>query len=316
MKDIYISSCDKDGGIYHYTMENGKLIFREKTELDRPMYTVYYKDRLYVLLKETDPETHFGGVQSFSLTRDGKLCEPSGIVSSGGIVPCHLAVTDDGVYIVNYLSGNVVSTGGKVSTHRGKGKNLPRQDMPHTHFISVSPDKKYLLCCDLGLDSIFTYDFNLNAVSTAKVPEGEGARHLAYSDCGKYVYCVNELGSTVSVFAYNDGALTLLNTYPAVENAAADNTAAAVRYRNGYVYVSNRGEDTIVCYRQEEDKLIFVSRTYVVGSCPRDFNFADDFLICTNEKTENIVVFKAQDGILTETGEITGIKDPLCVTVI
>lgn len=315
MKNIYISSCDKNGGIYRYNLENGKLVFKEKTNVDQPMYTVAYGGRLYVLLREINADNHFGGVMSFEIAKDGSLCNPSSVVSSGGICPCHLAVTENDTYIVNYLSGNIMSTGGKESVHKGSGVNLPRQDMAHTHYVNVSPDKKYLLSCDLGLDSIYTYNFDLNVKSVAKVPSGHGARHLAYSKDGKYVYCVNELGSSLSVFSYDDGNLELVNTYPTIEKPV-ENTAAAIRYKDGYVYVSNRGEDTIVSFKADADKLTFVSRTFVGGSSPRDFNFCDDYLICTNEKTNNITVFSANNGKLISTDEVTNIANPLCVTVI
>jgi len=134
MKHIYISSCDKTGGIYHYILKNGKLEFSDKTPLDRPMYTVIYNNKLYVILRETDENTHFGGVMSFDIANDGKLKNPSKTVSTNGICPCHLAVAQNDVYVVNYLSGNITSISRKIDTHNGKGENLPRQDMAHTHY--------------------------------------------------------------------------------------------------------------------------------------------------------------------------------------
>ena len=316
MKNIYISSCDKNGGIYRYNIQNGKLIFKEKTDIDRPMYTVFHNGKLWTLQREVDKETHFGGLLSFDVGDDGSLSNPSNVISTNGICPCHLTATDNDVYYVNYLSGNIASMNGKLDTHNGVGVNLPRQDMPHTHYVNVSPDNKYLLSCDLGLDSIFVYDFNLNVKSIAKVPEGDGARHLAYSSDGKYVYCVNELKSTVSVFSYNNGALELKNTYSCIENTTKNNTAAAIRTKGDYLFVSNRGEDTIVCFKMNADKLSFISRTSVSGSSPRDFDFCDNYLICTNETTNNITVFLNDNGTLIKTDEIKNIANPLCVTVI
>ena len=57
------------------------------------------------------------------------------------------------------------------------------------------------------MDTVFVYDRNLDYVSKARVPDGYGARHLALSPDGKYVYCVNELVSSVTVFAYERGVL-------------------------------------------------------------------------------------------------------------
>lgn len=144
----------------------------------------------------------------------------------------------------------------------------------------------------------------MNVKSVAKVESGEGARHLAYSSDGKYVYCVNELGSSLSVFKYDNGNLNLCNTYSCILENTNENTAAAIRYNNGFVYVSNRGEDTIVSFKADADKLTLVSRTSVEGSFPRDFDFCEDYIICGNEKTDNITVFKTDCGELFKTDKI------------
>lgn len=81
-----------------------------------------------------------------------------------------------------------------VVVHSGSGINPKRQEMPHTHYIN-SFDGKYLLCCDLGTDEVYTYDKNLCEVSRDRVPSGHGARHLAYTNgcvylCKRaYVFC-------------------------------------------------------------------------------------------------------------------------------
>lgn len=316
MKHVYICSCSLEGGIYHYTFNNGKLSFCEKTPLDRPMYAREYNGKLYVVLREVDKDTHFGGIMNFDIDESGKLVNPSSVKSTNGLCPCHFCVKDNVAYIVNYLSGNIVGTNGKIDTHNGSGVNLPRQNMPHTHFVNVSPDKKYLLCCDLGLDTISTYDFDLNLISKAKVPDGFGARHLAYSPNGDFVYCVNELSSSISVFKYNDGTLTFLNDYSGILESTKENTAAAIRFVDNCLYVSNRGEDTIVCFKAEGEKLKLISRNSVCGKDPRDFDFLDNFVLSTNQNTNNITVFKADSGNFVKTQEIADIECPLCVTIV
>ncbi len=65
------------------------------------------------------------------------------------------------------------------------------EDSAHTHFAAFSPDGNYILCTDLGLDTEFVYDSELNEISKENVPSGSGSRHLVFSENGKYVYCVN-----------------------------------------------------------------------------------------------------------------------------
>ena len=71
----------------------------------------------------------------------------------------------------------------------------------------------------------YLLDKDMNLKFSLKVPEGHGARHLAFSPDGQIMYCVNELQSTVSVFRYcgeksellkdiSDLDITLLSSSP------------------------------------------------------------------------------------------------------
>ncbi len=312
MKHIYITSCDKAGGIHHYTFENGKLEFCEKVDLDRPMYAVIDNGRAYVLLRQISEETNFGGLVSFDIDKNGCLVNGTTPQTSQGIVPCHLCVEGGDVYAVNYLSGNVVKFPDKVVTHMGKGVHPTRQDMAHTHFVTVTDDKKYLLCTDLGVDTVFVYDRDLNPVSCAKVPDGSGPRHLCIG--GEYVYCVNELSNDVSVFSFKDGRLTLLGTYAAIPDFVGQSTAAAIRLYKGRLYVSHRGADCISCFEIQGEKLRLLWNKPCGGQAPRDFDIVDGYIICTNEGG-NVAVLKLNDDGADIVSDDIKMPDPLCVTI-
>ncbi len=311
MKHIYITACSKDGGIYHYTFADKKLTFCEKLPLDRAMYTVIRDKTAYILLRDTGNGE--GGLVRYHISDGGALENPDEVMPSHGVVPCHLCVKNDNVYLVNYLSGNVVKMPDKVVTHSGVGVNLPRQDAPHTHFVTFSPDGKYLLCTDLGLDTVFVYDGGLNEVSRAKVPAGSGCRHLCFGENGRLVYCVNELSSDVSVFSFDNGKLELLDTYEAIPDFEGRSTAAAIRLYNGFLYVSHRGADCISRFKVVGDGLELLENTPCGGSDPRDFDIADNVLFCANEGG-SIGIISLEDGkpALVDSVELSG--DPLCVS--
>lgn len=315
IKHIYISSCEKDGGIYHYLFENGKFEFVEKTTLDRPMYAIIRDNKMYVILREVDTKTHFGGILSFDIDENGSLINPANTENTNGIVPCHLEVLRNNKYVVNYLSGNIVKVGEKIVTHSGKGVHPIRQEAPHTHFVCASPDKKYILCTDLGIDTIFVYDTDLNEEVTVKVPDGSGARHLCFSEDGKYLYCVNELSNDVSVFEWNNSRPILKGTYSAIPDYKRESTAAAIRIKGEYLYISNRGADTISRFKIIGDKLELLENTYCGGKGPRDFNIIDDYIICTNENSNDVTVLKIQNGKPVLIGEKLEIDSPLCVAI-
>ncbi len=311
MKNIYFTSCDKAGGIYHYTFDNGQLTFCEKNELDRPMYTVISENMAYVLLRETDTETNYGGLVCFDIAADGRFINQTEAVSTHGAVPCHICVEDGDIYAVNYLSGNVILFPDKIATHSGNGPNPQRQEAPHTHFSAVSLDKKYVLCTDLGIDTVFVYDRKLNFVSSAKVPSGSGCRHLCFN--GNTVYCVNELSNDVSVFSFEKGILTLLDTYAAIPDFSGKSTAAAIRIYGGRLYVSHRGADCISCFEIRDKNLKLIWSTPCGGHSPRDFDIVDGYIICANEGG-NISVLKINDSGAEIISADIKMPNPLCVT--
>lgn len=317
MTNIYIASCVKGGGIYHYTLsENNTLDFCEKTTLDEPMYMIIRNEKMYILLRQPDEKTNFSGELSIDIDGTGKLFAPSRIISTKGVVACHLEVSDDNIYAVNYLSGSVIKLPDTLVTHSGHGLHKVRQAAPHTHFVHVSPDGKYILVTDLGLDKIFVYDKDLKLVSEVSVPSGHGPRHLAFSDDGKIVYCVNELGSSVSIFSYSDGELNLKNTISALpKDFSGDNISAAIRIKDNYLYVSNRGHNSISVFEIKDSYNIVLKECVDCGgNSPRDFNIIDDVLICTNEKSDNVTVFKLNNYIpeIISESELN-IPSPLCV---
>ena len=309
MKHIYILSCVKDGGIYHYLFENGKLDFVQKTPLDSPMYAVVRNEKMYVVLREIDANTRFGGILSFDIDENGNLINPTGIQSTDGIVPCHLEVTDEGQYVVNYLSGNIVKIGKKTVTHSGKGINPKRQEAPHTHFVSVLPDKKHLACVDLGVDKIFIYDEDLNEITNIRLPDGSGPRHLCFDD--NYIYCVTELSNDVCVIK----DFELIGVYPALDKYKGESLGAAIRKKDDMLYVSNRGANTISRFKAVGDELTLIDNTCCGGNWPRDFEIVDDYIICTNEYSNSVTVLKLQDGKLVLCDETIEIDSPLCVAV-
>lgn len=295
MKEIYLLSCTEaaeGGGVYKYGLtETGDLKKITYLLCPKPMYAAFGGERLHILLRSPFESSDNSGY--FSCKTDFTDC--SNRQNTLGKCACHLAIDKD-AYIVNYLSGNIVKNCEKVVFHSGTGVNLPRQDMPHTHFVAFSPDKKYVLCCDLGLDAIYIYDRDLNEVSQAKVPNGYGVRHLAFSTDHKYIYAVNELVPSISVFAYSNGEAEYLSTTK-LDCKNKNSTAAAIRLdeNQNRLYVSVRGENEIFVFNADNADLFFCGRFSCGGDGPRDFDLIGDFVVCTNENSDNVTVIE-KDG--------------------
>lgn len=281
MDYLFGTDCAGNGGIYCFALKNGQPVLCGHTQLPLPMYTVLKNQTAYVLLR--GPKGQNGSLVTAPILANGRLGPFSQPVSTKGQVPCHLCVSKGEVYVANYISGNVVKMPGTVVCHSGHSVHPTRQTAAHTHFVLPTPKEDYILCVDLGLDTVFVYTRELQPVSSAKVPPGSGCRHFVFSRDGAWLYCVNELSSDVSVFSYSSGRLTYRATYQAFAAPPANSTAAAIRLCGNYLYLSHRGANCISRFEAENGRLHFIENTPCGGESPRDFDILNNYLYIANE---------------------------------
>ena len=141
-------------------------------------------------------------VDAFAINgKTGKLTLLNQQSSKGG-GPCHVSVDATGncVMVANYGSGSIASLPvradgslGEAATtiqHSGSSVNPGRQSGPHAHVICPSPDNRFALTCDLGLDKVLVYQLDAAAAKLipnnppfASVAPGAGPRHEAHDHC-------------------------------------------------------------------------------------------------------------------------------------
>ena len=317
--EIYIAACSSEerGGIWHCRLDGDELRTVGHYPLDRPMYLAIDGDKLYVLIRQPDEDSKLSGLASYDIAPDGSLHNMSKIVSTKGIVACHLDVIGGVPYVVNYLSGNVVRMGGEghtadiVKAHSGSSVHPTRQTEPHTHFVHEAPNGE-LLTVDLGIDTIVRYDRALNELGRIRVPAGEGCRHLAFSPDGQYIYCANELGSSVSVIKNNE----VIATVPALPtDFTGESTAAAIRVSadGKYLYISHRGHDSVTAFDLTDGIPTDPVWVNCGGESPRDFLIVGDRMIVTNEKTDNVTCYRVNGKIMSKLPCSLDLPNPLCV---
>lgn len=312
-ENIYVASCVEDGGIFHYKLVDGRFVLKGITKMDRPMYMIVEKQKMYIVLRAPF-ENNESGVVVYDLAEDGTLINPTEIMSTKGVVACHIAVHKEKIYCANYISGSVIMLPDTVIKHSGKGIHPKRQEGPHVHYVGMTPDEEYLCVTDLGLDTIFLYKTDMTLHSAIKVPDGYGVRHLVFSADGRYLFAVNELMSTVAAYSYDKGELKWIDMCQVVSDAFVEkSTAAAIRIKDDCIYVSNRGEDTIARISFVDNKLSLVDSVKCCGRSPRDFNFYEDYLLCANQDSNSVTVLDTKEDFRI-CAELT-VSMPICVCI-
>lgn len=265
------------------------------TPMDRPMYMTISEGKMYILLRAPfSDET--SGLISYDISAEGTLTNPSGILSTRGVVACHLCADHQQIYAVNYISGSVIRFPERLKVHSGNSIHPTRQTSPHTHFIGLAPDQKHLLVTDLGTDQIVVYDKELNKISVVSLPIGHGPRHLVCHADGVHVFCVNELASTVSVLRYENSKLLLLDTVSALpEGYTGESTAAAIRCIGNQVYTSNRGHDSVSIFTFRQERLFLKDIIPTHGGSPRDFIITGQYVLAANETDNSICMLSLEE---------------------
>ena len=286
-----------------------------------------------------------GAISSFEIDRKSGKLKFLNQVSTHGAGPCFVSLDKSGrfVLVANYDGGSVatydIEPDGSLSVakgfvqHSGSGTDKERQEGPHAHWIGVSPDNRFALVADLGLDDVLVYKLDdvqgkltPNSPPFTQVKAGSGPRHIAFAPNGKFAYLVTEMASTVVAFSWNaeKGTLNTLQTLPMLPkdySGVKEAAEIAVHPSGKFVYASNRGSaNSIAAYKVDAVKgtLTPIGIFPSGGKIPRHFTIdpTGKFLIAANADSGNIVTFKIDEatGALTATGKEVSAPSPVCVT--
>ena len=284
-----------------------------------------------------------GAVSAFAIDRKtGKLTFLNQVASKGAD-PCYITLDKTGKYVLvaNYTGGSIavfpVFEDGRLGEasafvqHSGHGTNPARQEGPHAHSIDLSPDNRFAIVDDLGLDETLVYKFDAskgtltpNDPAFAKADPGAGPRHFAFHPNGKFGYVINEMGDSVSAFSFDGSTgslrpLETLSTIPKTFTGHNDDAEIEIDASGKFLYASNRGHDSIAMFAIDSDngRLTFKEYVPTKGQSPRNFVIAPGgkFLLAENEKSDNVVLFRIdqQTGQLTPTGKVLEVVEPVCV---
>ncbi|MBM4004450.1 MAG: lactonase family protein [Planctomycetes bacterium] len=295
-----------------------------------------------------------GTVSAFEIERSSGKLKLLNTVRSGGAGPTYVSIHPSKKFLLvaNYFGGSVAvlpmlpdgRLGEPSDTKNDEGKIGPTKainappgsfafsghDRTHAHMIESDPSGKFVLHVDLGLDRIFVWRFDdkqgkllANDPPGISLPPGDGPRHFHFHPNGRWLYSIQEEGSTVVLFDYDaeTGRLTgrqTLSTLP--PGFAGSNFCSEILVsRDGkFVYAGNRLHDSIGIFSVgSKGELKYVGEEWTRGNYPRSFSFdpTGRFLYCCNQRGDNVAVFKVNrdTGGLDFTGQYVPVGNPSMV---
>lgn len=298
-----------------------------------------------------------GTASSFAVDRQTGQLRILNTVPSGGAGPTYVAVHPGGRYLLvaNYFGGSVAvlpiledgSLGNATDVKVAGGEigptvaaNAPEgsfafsgHDRTHAHQILPDPSGKFVLHVDLGLDKIFVWKFDdqkgllvANDHHSVSLPPGDGPRHFHFHPNGRWLYSIQEEGSTIALFDYDPAAGKLshrqtVSSLPPGYKGSNFCSEILVSDDGKYVYAGNRLHDGIGIFAVGDNgELTYVDEAWTRGNYPRSFSFdpTGRFLYCCNQRADHVTVFAVNKatGALTFTGQYVPVGNPSMVAFI
>jgi 6-phosphogluconolactonase len=316
-------------GIYklQFNTETGELI--EKTlaiATENPSFITFSNDKkiIYGVSEGTK-----SAITAFKRKADGTL-EVLNAEHSNGKGPCHVSLNNSNTKaVVSNYGGGTVSV---YNLNEDGSLNKASQVFNHniktrkSHAHSAQFYKNNLFVSDLGRNGLYQYQldndvYKLKSKAIVKMDGNPGPRHFSISKNGKFIYIINEYGSSItSVKKVKKGFKQIDYDSTLDENYTGKNSCADIHLSKDerFLYGSNRGENSIAVFKRNKKKgtLEKIQNISVHGDWPRNFTLdpTGKFILVANKKSNNISVFS----INKPTGKLTFLKDyavptPVCL---
>lgn len=347
----YCTSEEEGIRIYSFNQHTGEYSYLTGyTGLANPSFVWLAPDgkHIYTVGEEDDPVRSSGN--AFVYDRETQSIEHLSSQSNQAGAACNVILSPDGrsIFTSSYGSGCITefpvradgSLGpGYVLQFLGHSVNPERQDHPYLHAVNFTPDGKYLLGNDLGMDQIHVFALRERAatdtlplLSTGQLPlqpateqyavqvdPGAGPRHLCWAPNGQYAYLLSELSGQLFVLQYADERLSVIQTVQADTLNAGGSADVHVSPDGQFLYASHRlqGDGISIWRIDSETGMITRVGFQATGIHPRNFGITPngELLLCACRDSHEVQIYKrdAQSGLLSPTGQAIEMHTPTCV---
>lgn len=326
--------------VYDVDVKKGNFTKRCEVAVDNSSYVIASnsKKTLYSIADE--------GVVAFRIHENGSITRLNS-ANIKGMRGCHLSTDPDDQYIFvsGYHDGKATmlklnedgSLGPIVAGiyHQGLGSVAERNFRPHISCTRLTPDQKFIMVADLGIDQVKIYrhqkhDEGFFLVDSIRCELESAPRSFRFSADGKFMYLMYELKNTIDVFTYETGErapkFEKIQTVSTTckEERDALTAACVIRFsKNGkYLFCSNAGDDTVTVFERDLQTGLLkdICCLPISGEYPKDLAvFPDDkHIACINHESGSITFFSVdyENGLLVMNGKEIKVNEPnSCVIV-
>jgi 6-phosphogluconolactonase len=259
-------------------------------------------------------------------------CQPC---NGNNPVDAALDVTNRFLVVANYSSGNVavLPLGADGSLQPVSqlfeltgtpGPDPVQQSLSHPHAVIFDPSRQFVIVPDKGFDRTFIFRFEdgriaLNQAMLSR--PGAAPRHCIFHPTLSVLYVNNELDSTVTAYRWHAGhieEIEVVSTLPAGWSGKNTTAEIGVAPDGRFVYVSNRGHDSIAIFAvADSGRLRLLGCEATGGKRPRFFTLDPHgaFLYAANQESDNIVAFAVDrtTGMLERFGHEIRVGSPSAI---
>lgn len=309
------SYSGKSKGITVFDVDVERGVFQERceVEVDNSSYVITSEDgkTLYSIADE--------GVVAFRILENGSLSRLNS-ARIKGMRGCHLSTDKQNKYI--FVSGfhdgkstilrlhDDGSVGEIVDGvyHRGLGSIAERNFRPHVTCTRRTPDGKFVMCADSGLDQVKIYRFNeqeekLLLVDAIRCDLESAPRCFRFSSDGRFIYLMSEQKNVIDVFSYKSGErVPLIEKIQTVPSAGEKHNiltaACSMRFSpdETHLFCGNAGDESVAIYNRDPETGLLeqICCLPISGEFPKDLAiFPDDrHFASINHESSTITFFK------------------------
>ena len=248
--------------------------------------------------------------------------------------PGHADYTFDEKYGFRDYRGGGRSSGRETIGRKGLGSVAERTFRPHVSCAERTPDGRFLLVADLGIDQVKIYRFDgekgtLSLVDAIRCDLESGPRHFMFSKDGKFLYLMYEIKNVIDVYTYETGdrvpKIEKIQTIPSTAPERTSQLTAACTIRMSedetHLFCSNAGDNSVSVYERDAQTglLKLLCCLPISGDYPKDIAIFPDgnHLASINHGSNSISFFQVEykEKLLVMSGRSISVNEPNCCVI-